>query len=167
MPTPQECRDARQKIVRRVREAGSMAAVARELGVTRETVRQRCKKEGLTGKTLKQERWEKRYHEFVCPGCGMLRNFYWGGEGRRCLSCAGKGKREKGKDPTSLKGRRFGKLVVLRFAYRDSVSYPRSKHYRRFWFCRCDCGNEKVIEEGGLRNNNVRSCGCSRRKENR
>lgn len=51
-----------------------------------------------------------------------------------------------------ITNQRFGKLVAL---------YPTRLNGRFAWHCRCDCGNEKDIESGNLRNNKVFSCGCS------
>lgn len=50
-----------------------------------------------------------------------------------------------------LLGRRFGKLLVIGFAYK------RGKQL--FWFCRCDCGQEKAIWRGCLAYGKSRSCG--------
>jgi hypothetical protein len=53
-----------------------------------------------------------------------------------------------------LTGQRFGKLTVIEPAgVRDS-------HAR--WRCLCDCGLEKVVKTGMLRDKSVRSCGCLR-----
>jgi hypothetical protein len=45
-------------------------------------------------------------------------------------------------------GRRYGRLLVLNLADRESCS----------WRCRCDCGVEKVIPYDNLRR--ILSCGC-------
>lgn len=52
-----------------------------------------------------------------------------------------------------LTGQRFGRLVVLERAGSD-------KNKSALWFCRCDCGKEKVINSKSLRNGSTRSCGC-------
>lgn len=51
-----------------------------------------------------------------------------------------------------LTGQRFGRLVVLREGC--------SKNGIIKWVCRCDCGNEKEILAGSLRNGATKSCGC-------
>ena len=38
-----------------------------------------------------------------------------------------------------------------------------SRH--RYWLCKCDCGNEKVVEESHLKNGHTKSCGCYRREK--
>lgn len=54
-------------------------------------------------------------------------------------------------------GERFGRLVVI------ADSGERTKAGGRRLLCRCDCGTEKVITAGHLRDT-TRSCGCLRRK---
>lgn len=55
----------------------------------------------------------------------------------------------------NLKGKRFGKLLVLK---RYKKVYP-SK-----WLCKCICGKEKVIASYSLRRKLTSSCGCIRCK---
>ena len=52
-----------------------------------------------------------------------------------------------------LTGRRFGRLVVI-------CECGRSKHGRVLWKCRCDCGNECIVNGGYLTNGDTKSCGC-------
>jgi len=54
-----------------------------------------------------------------------------------------------------LKGRRFGRLVVLG---RASVPGGAGKHIR--WDCICDCGNSHSAKSSNLKVGNVLSCGC-------
>jgi len=55
-----------------------------------------------------------------------------------------------------LSGERFGRLIVIR------------KHStinrQPWWYCRCDCGVEKVIKGDALRSGKTRSCGCLHRE---
>lgn len=54
----------------------------------------------------------------------------------------------------NLIGKRFGHLLVVRCAGRDSTG-------KALWECLCDCGNTKVIASRSLlHNHNTRSCGC-------
>ena len=48
---------------------------------------------------------------------------------------------------------RFGKLTVIKRV----ENVPR-KHAR--WLCRCDCGNEVIVESHALRGGTRKSCGC-------
>lgn len=60
-----------------------------------------------------------------------------------------------------LKGMRFEKLTVLEFS-----GYKKGKyHSKAYWKCKCDCGNEKEISADQLLRGIVKSCGCSKRKE--
>lgn len=51
-----------------------------------------------------------------------------------------------------LTGKRYGKLIVL----------ERSNDGKRIirWVCRCDCGNETIVQGGNLKNGHTQSCGC-------
>lgn len=52
-----------------------------------------------------------------------------------------------------LSGQKFGRLLVLRFAY--------SKNKKKYWWCQCDCKSpEKAIDSGNLKNGSTLSCGC-------
>lgn len=51
-----------------------------------------------------------------------------------------------------LTGQRFGRLVVIRL-------FEVKNHIFR-WFCKCDCGKEKVMIGGNLRRGISKSCGC-------
>lgn len=53
-------------------------------------------------------------------------------------------------------GKRFGSWVALREG-------PRKRDKRRYW-CRCNCGAEKLVLADSLRNGRSKSCGCSRIK---
>lgn len=50
-----------------------------------------------------------------------------------------------------LTGRRFGRLTVEGFAYKNRYVY---------WHCRCDCGNEKDVMGSALTSGDTQSCGC-------
>jgi len=52
-----------------------------------------------------------------------------------------------------LKGNVFGRLTAIERVGKD-------KSNRALWRCVCECGNEKIVTSGNLRNGNVRSCGC-------
>lgn len=55
-----------------------------------------------------------------------------------------------------LSGMRFGRYIVLEFSHRKGKNY--------YWKCKCDCGNERVVNSGGLNNGQSRSCGCYNRE---
>lgn len=53
-----------------------------------------------------------------------------------------------------LTGRLFGKLLVVSFSYMKGES--------SYWFCRCDCGTEKIIRGSNMKRKYYPtvSCGC-------
>lgn len=55
-----------------------------------------------------------------------------------------------------LKDRRFGRWLVL--------GLHGHKGNRRSWLCRCDCGQERLVDGGNLRSGVSRSCGCLMRE---
>lgn len=56
----------------------------------------------------------------------------------------------KANDPI---GQRFGRLTVLRYDHSN-------KYNVRYFLCRCDCGNEKVVQRSALMSGATKSCGC-------
>lgn len=56
----------------------------------------------------------------------------------------------------NLNGQKFGRLTVLELAG--------MKGGGSLWRCRCDCGQEKIVEGYNLKNGNSQSCGCLRRE---
>lgn len=55
--------------------------------------------------------------------------------------------------PKDLTNMRFGRLVVIEQAGKDS-------HKNCQWRCKCDCGNEIIIVATNLRQGKTQSCGC-------
>lgn len=55
----------------------------------------------------------------------------------------------------NLTGMKFGRLTVI-----ERVEYSKTGRIR--WKCKCDCGNEKIINGQHLRAGNIKSCGCLR-----
>lgn len=58
----------------------------------------------------------------------------------------------KGATYKDITGQRFGKLLVLKRVIGDK------KH--TLYLCKCDCGNEKIIDGRNLREGKSKSCGC-------
>lgn len=52
-----------------------------------------------------------------------------------------------------LIGKKFGSLTVI------AKSEKKTKHGKKNWICRCDCGNEVEVTSSKLKGKNV-SCGC-------
>jgi hypothetical protein len=55
-----------------------------------------------------------------------------------------------------LVGKRFGRLTVLKRAYVEQQGHGSHAH----WLCKCDCGNETVVDGSNLRRGTTKSCGC-------
>lgn len=56
-----------------------------------------------------------------------------------------------------LVGQRFGRLEVMK---RMPSKIEQSGKHRGQWLCKCDCGNEIIVETNHLTNNHTQSCGC-------
>lgn len=54
-------------------------------------------------------------------------------------------------------GNRYGRLTVLSCKGFD-------KRGKTLWLCRCDCGNEKIVNGWSLRSGETKSCGCLQRE---
>lgn len=52
-----------------------------------------------------------------------------------------------------LTGQKFNMLTVIKL---DHVG----KRSTSYWLCKCDCGNEAVVNGGNLRSGATKSCGC-------
>ena len=55
-----------------------------------------------------------------------------------------------------MTGQKIGRVTVIEFA-------GMGKHRTALWRCKCDCGNEKIIDGALLRNGTSVSCGCLKR----
>ena len=56
-----------------------------------------------------------------------------------------------------LLGKKFNMLTVIAFDHFD-------KRNKDYWKCKCDCGNETVVQGYNLTSGAVRSCGCLHKK---
>ena len=59
-----------------------------------------------------------------------------------------------------LTGQKFSRLTVLSFV----GSVKQGKQKRIMWLCKCDCGNETIVQAGNLVSANVQSCGCLKKE---
>ncbi len=50
-----------------------------------------------------------------------------------------------------LSGKKFGKLTPINYFI---------KNYKTMWYCKCDCGNETIVQGSNLINSHTQSCGC-------
>jgi hypothetical protein len=56
----------------------------------------------------------------------------------------------------SLVGEKFARLTVL------ELDYVKSR--RRYWRCKCECGNVVTVSEGNLKHGITKSCGCIKKE---
>ena len=56
-----------------------------------------------------------------------------------------------------MTGRVIGRLLVIEECGRDARG-------KVLWRCRCECGNEVIVRDDNLRNENTKSCGCYQRE---
>ena len=61
-------------------------------------------------------------------------------------------------------GDRFGRLLVIKKLPKDE--YDTRSVKRTLFTCKCDCGNEVVVDAGNLKKN-TKSCGCLKRENAR
>jgi hypothetical protein len=60
------------------------------------------------------------------------------------------------KQVIDLTGKQYGRWTVL--------GRGPDSHKNRQWFCRCECGNERLIQASALTCGDSKSCGCLRRE---
>lgn len=53
----------------------------------------------------------------------------------------------------NLMGQKFNRLTFIEHINKNK------------WLCRCDCGNEIIAQSGHVKNDNIKSCGCWRKKQ--
>src|SRR4029077_10857912 len=64
---------------------------------------------------------------------------------------------KKGRPMRNIVGKQFHRWTVIGFSHI-------SKTGTYFWFCRCKCGDEKLIAAQILKNGQSKSCGCLRKE---
>lgn len=95
----------------------------------------------------------KTFYECVCD-CGNTRIVYsydlTSGKVTMCKDCREKERlKKRRKDYTN---QTFGKLTVIKMIY--------GKYENTKALCRCECGNEKIIDMRNILNSHTQSCGC-------
>jgi hypothetical protein len=67
------------------------------------------------------------------------------------------------KYPAVEVGARYGRLTVMS----EAPKRPSSSGLRRYWKCRCDCGNSTVSSDDNLKGGRSQSCGCGKAEATR
>lgn len=62
-----------------------------------------------------------------------------------------------------MTGKRYTRLVAVELVPKEKA--PRGANKSRYWLCRCDCGNDVIVQANHLRDGKTKSCGCLRREK--
>ena len=54
----------------------------------------------------------------------------------------------------------FKDLTGEKFNYLTVIEYVGQRNKRTMWRCRCDCGNEVIVDTNSLKSGNTTACGC-------
>lgn len=110
----------------------------------------------------KQELKNNKYRVMVCQcDCGNIVNVRLGNlRSGNSLSCGCLELELIHQRRKNLIGERFGRLVV------EKELEPKRKNVRSFK-CKCDCGNETIVQMSDLLHKMTRSCGCLRKEATR
>ena len=143
----------REEILARVKAGEKTYPLAAEFGVAHQAISYIARKSGLDLSSRKGNCVGRPKKARPCVECGAPVSFY----AKRCIRCHGErvAVLNLGVLTRNLAGMRFGKLVALRPS-------PTRKDGYVEWFCKCDCGGDKLVTVGALTGGNVRSCGCLR-----
>ena len=104
---------------------------------------------------------DRNSHErarYLCKcDCGKVISTQYGALKRGATTSCGCARQERNarKHDEATKryiGRRYGKLTV--------IAYDKSVKENLYFICKCDCGNIKSIQKGGLVRGAATSCGC-------
>lgn len=101
-------------------------------------------------KARKRERYEKRRSEQIAADIITTRRTLTGRIPTNAFQTGITPKNFK-----DLTGLTFGRLTVIKRA--GNIGDRRTT-----WLCKCECGNEKIIEGDSLRSGKTKSCGCIR-----
>lgn len=58
-----------------------------------------------------------------------------------------------GRKPLELEGQKFGRLTAIKWV-------STNKQGNSEWLCKCDCGNETIVNSQKLKSGKTKSCGC-------
>jgi len=55
---------------------------------------------------------------------------------------------------------RFIDIVGMKYNKLTVISFDGRRGKQSFWVCKCDCGNETIVNGAKLKNGHTKSCGC-------
>lgn len=106
-----------------------------------------------------------RYGEFLCPICNeniFEAKVYHVTSGKiiRCKACrAVETSGANNPNFKNLLGKRYGKLVVIKYLGSKNLAKNNANQKKSIWLCRCDCGRTKEVIGNSLQRGLVNSCG--------
>ena len=56
--------------------------------------------------------------------------------------------------------KKFMDLEGMKFEKLTPIGFAGVKNRKTFWYCKCDCGNVKIVMSSALKVGSIRSCGC-------
>jgi hypothetical protein len=99
--------------------------------------------------------------DLLCPDCKKIRTVLKANRyGKRCYSCS---KKLTIRRRIDLTGNIYGKLKVISMSH---IHTDKSGKKCSYWKCICECGNERIVNSGNLKNSHTKSCGCFRESIN-
>lgn len=112
---------------------------------------------------MKSKIYKTKQQYFCKEGCGNKIDFHTALYGLgRCKSCAQKKcshEHLKGRfyflEKNNLVEKKFGRLLVIKY---------QRKNNNTAWLCKCDCGNETIVNPKHLKSGAIKSCGCLRKE---
>lgn len=61
-------------------------------------------------------------------------------------------------------GKRYGRLVVISYSHNIKNNNKRVG-YKHYYNCKCDCGNNCIVERNSIKYGNTQSCGCIHKQQ--
>lgn len=60
----------------------------------------------------------------------------------------------------NITGEKYGLLTAIELLAEDDLRIQHKNLQKRYWLCKCKCGNYHIAEQSDLRTGKVSSCGC-------
>jgi len=64
-----------------------------------------------------------------------------------------------------ITGSKYGRWLVISRAENTRKKYGKRQESRTVWLCKCECGNEKIVDGNSLKQGNSQSCGCLKKEK--
>ena len=62
-------------------------------------------------------------------------------------------------------GQKFNKLTVIKMDHTERYKSPKGKNLnKKYYLCKCECGNTTIVYQGKLLSGQTKSCGCLQTK---